>query len=92
MTLDVVYYQRWDQNAATLSTIWLSIDTDLRRMKANLEDNPRLQISGINYAVDIALISLTPFVGQINDKDFPIPMPERAMSIQINLAPYASAN
>jgi hypothetical protein len=90
LTAICVYMNRWDQNNTLIDTLWSAIDTDLRRMKSNLEDNPRIYVSGTAYAADITLVTLSPFAGNVNRTDYVFPVVERQMIVQINLAPYTS--
>jgi hypothetical protein len=92
VTVRVDYYDRWDSQTQTLDQIWVNLDADLNRMRANVEDNPKLIVSGTAHALDVAHVALGPFVGnQINDKTFPVPVVTRSMTIQINVPPYLSA-
>jgi hypothetical protein len=91
LTCVALYMGRYDQNTEDIDSIWATVDLDLRRMKANLEDNPRVYVGTTRYVADITLVTLSPFVGNVNQKEFMIPVVERQMSIQINLGPYASA-
>lgn len=91
LTIVCQYMGRVDQNTQNYDTVWETVDLDLRRMKANLEDNPRIFLNGTRYVADIALMTLSPFVGNINQKDYTVQVAERQMTIQVNLAPYISA-
>jgi hypothetical protein len=90
LTCVCLYMSRYDQNTTDLDSLWETVDLDLRRMKANLEDNPRVYLNGTRYVADLTMMTLSPFVGDVNQKDFMIPVVERQMSIQVNLAPYIS--
>lgn len=86
-----VYADRYDQQAGIpIDTIWASIDADLRIMKANIENNPRLVISGAMNALDIAEFILTPYQGEMNTTDYPVPVIERILQVHLNLPPYTS--
>lgn len=87
-----VYYARWDQTNQSLDDVWANVDQDIRRMKANIEDNPRLFVNGTRYALDVTLITLSPFAAMLNDKDYGFPVVERSLSIQVNIQPYTSAS
>ena len=90
VTAILLYMNRWDQNNTSIDTLWSAIDTDLRRMKSNLEDNPRIYLTGNAHAADIALMTLSPFAGNVNKTDYVFPVVERQLIVQLNLAPYMS--
>lgn len=86
------YYARWDQNNIPLDTLWETIDGDLRLMKANLTDNPRVFVSGTRWALDIVMVALSPYEAMVNERMFSFPVVERNITIQVNLTPYVSAS
>lgn len=93
ITVDCEYYYAWQNvpKSTTIDQIWATIDTDLRRMKSNLMDNPRLINGGQRWALDVAVITMSPYEAEINDKDFAVPVIMRDMTVQINLPPFLSA-
>lgn len=93
LTAIVAYYDLWTQQSNSLDTIWATLDADLRRMKANLEDNPTLTNAGVRAADSLVHAELSPYEGQALTKDnspFPVPVCVRTMTLQINLLPYTS--
>lgn len=51
--IKVRYYDRWEQNAATLSTIRKNCYVELLRMASNLETNNSLASGGYSYIVSM---------------------------------------
>lgn len=92
LTLQLDYYDRWDQQPSTLSQIWANIDTDLRVMKENLENSPALIVSGVRYVESIVSTELSEYQAALTqaEKPFPIPTLNRQMIILINLLPFLS--
>jgi hypothetical protein len=89
------YYDRWDEQTASLAQIWAAVDLDLRRMKANLEDNPALILNGIRGCEGIVDVALSPYEGQAlgkTDGPFPVPVVVRTALIHINGLPYIGAH
>ena len=94
LTLVCTYYDRWDQQPnTTISAVWENIDTDLRIMKANLENNPALIVSGTRYIENIVSTELSPYEGALSqpNKALTFPVAERSMTILVNLLPFLSA-
>ncbi len=86
-----IYADRFDQQGSVaIDTLWATIDTDLRLMKANIENNPRLMVGGVQNALDIAEFILSPYQGEMNTKDYPVPVVERILQIHLNLPSYRS--
>lgn len=92
LTLTCSYYDRWDQQQLTMAAVWENIDTDLRQMKANLENNPALIVSGTRYIENIVSTELSPYEAAVTppNKTFPFPVIERMMTILLNLRPFTS--
>lgn len=55
------YYDRWDQNPATLETVRANIAVDLERMKANIESNPTLAQNNTGYTLDNVQLELSDY-------------------------------
>jgi hypothetical protein len=88
------YYDQWVQQSSTTASVWQNIADDLRRMRSNLEDNPRLVVSGTAYAKGVVHVELSPFIGQVlakSDAAFPVPVALRTFTILVNLFPYTVA-
>lgn len=99
VTVLVHYIHRWDRNPARSDAIWQTIDTDLRRMKANLEDNPTLTVqvtslgeaSPKRHAQGIEHIELSTYRGQMNLLSYPFGLIARTMTVTLVLPPYVGA-
>lgn len=93
------YINRWDRNPATIDAVWAIIDTDLRRMKANLEDNPTLsvqitaagELAVTRHAVKIHKVELSPYKGSLALTIFPFGLVARTLSIHLDLPTYTGA-
>ncbi len=81
------YYQRWDQTPQQLDTIIASMDADMERIKANLEDNPTLAQNGQAYAVSIPKFSLSADKGE-EDNTFGFILLKRTLMATILTLPY----
>ena len=92
LTLQLDYYDRWDQQPTSLSAIWANIDTDLRLMKANLENNPGLIVTGVRYVESVVSTELSEYQAALTqtDKPFPVPTLNRQLIILLNLLPFLS--
>lgn len=93
LTLLLDYYNRWDQQTQDISQIWALIDTDLRVMKANLENAPALIVSGTRYVESIVSTELSDYQAALSqpDKPFPVSVIQRRMTILLNMLPFTSA-
>lgn len=87
----VEYYDRWDQQQTPIDDIRSSINADLERMKANIEDNDSLAYQGKNYAVSIPHKSLSPYKGEIDESVLGLKLVKRTMTLSINILPYDAA-
>lgn len=90
----VDYYDRWDTQTVSLDTLWAQVDADLRRMKANLEDNPTLTIAGSRGCDGIVKVELSDYIGRAltkTDSPLQIPVVTRRLTAYINLLAYTSA-
>lgn len=91
------YIHRWDRSAARMDAVWATIDADLRRMKANLEDNPTLSVqltgeaSVTRHAVSISRMELSPYKGSVNIGIYPFGLVARTLTINVKLPPYKGA-
>ncbi len=96
LTAFLTYYDRWDQQPQSLDTIWANIDSDLRIMKANLENAPTLSGTA-DSLVHFALSTYTGgAVGKgetlaIADAPLPVPLVYRQATLLINCLPYLSS-
>jgi len=87
------YYDRWDGQQSSLSAIWSMVDLDLRRMKANVEDNPALYVSGTRNCEGTVEFVLSSYEGSAiapTDGPFPVPVVMRTATISVNCLPYIS--
>ncbi len=94
LELLATYYDRWDEQPYSLDTIWAKVDLDLRRMKANVEDNPALIVASTRYCESLVHCALSPYEGHAlskTDSPFPIPVVMRQATILVNCLPYLSA-
>lgn len=95
----VHYIDRWDRSPARTDAIWQGLDVDLRRMKANLEDDPTLTCTlaafgegaPTRHAQSIEKIELSPYRGQMNLLAYPFGLVARTMTLTIDLLPYVGA-
>lgn len=89
VSIDIEYYDRWDEQANTIDVIRAGIAADLECMRANLESNPSLNVGGQAYANRIVQISLSPYQGSLNDTLIPgVTLVERTLTITVLLLPY----
>ena len=87
VVVNIEYYQRWDQTPQQLDTIISSMDDDMERIKANLEDNPTLAGSGQAYAVSIPKFALSADKGE-EDATFGFILLKRTLMATILTLPY----
>lgn len=93
------YLHRWDRQPLQTDRIWANIDTDLRRMKANLEDNPTLTVqvsslgeaSPVRHAVAVRAMHITPYSGSMTLDIYPFGLVGRTLNVEIELPPYVGA-
>lgn len=96
------YLQQWvEGNGLTgggapksMDNVWADMDLDIQRMKANLEDNPRLLVSGTRNAVSSLPVVLSPYNRMQNSVDkttYPVPVLVRLMTGTLLLPAYVSA-
>ena len=91
-TLVVIeYYDRWDQNPASMDAISIGIGDDLERIKANLEDNDTLTTGGVSYGVtmpDMVISGDKPYM----DTTFPgITLLFRTLHVPVTVLDYTVA-
>lgn len=95
LTAEVRYEDEYTDDPESLDVIWARIDLDLRRMLANLEDNPNLiypNPGGTRYLSDSPEITLSPFWDKQTDTTtYPYPVAVRIATVKLNLLPYRSA-
>ncbi len=90
-----LYCDRPDQQTNSNDTIWSNIDLDIRRMMANIEDNPTLTVASVRYALDIAKLELSPFSKPEQNVDITLigfPILRRVLTVHVNLPAYLSAD
>lgn len=86
---DVNYFDRWDEQLATIDTIRTQIDTDLAIMMHNIQINPSLAIGGTEYATSVPMIDLSPYKGEVDKETVPgLTLVKRTMTLTINILPY----
>lgn len=85
-----VYIDRWDSQNITIDQVWANLDTDMHRMKSNIEDNPTLTVSGTPHILHATKIEMTPYIGQKDDRT-PIITVKRGMQMMLHLPLYPSA-
>lgn len=87
-TINVIYYNRWDRNPATIDVIHTAMRQDLSRMKANLETNQGLVYQGAYHAVSIPTMEIGGYDEEIDDKLPSVALVKCPMVLIINSLPY----
>jgi hypothetical protein len=84
----------WQPQTMSLNSIWTAFGTDLRRMQANIEDNPRLVDSGGHSHVERTnQISISNRrQGSIDEQSYAFPVVKRWMELSFDLPTYTSAS
>ena len=86
-----VYMDTYVQQSA-FDDVWDAVDLDLRRMIANLEDNPTISAGGIIYVENIVRVTFSPYGEKTVDHDtFSMPVIQRQAIIELQLPAYVSA-
>lgn len=100
LTLVAEYYDRWDTQTASISDIWALVDLDLRRMAANIEDNPTLTVNSVRAVKGVSRLDLSPYIGEaaaqgqaLSGLNTPLPFPlvRRYLTMTMTLLPYTAA-
>jgi len=70
LTIKIRYFDRWDENGATLDALFASVSADLLRMAANIESNDHLVVAGFANLEAVTKMELSPYYGEV-DRRFP---------------------
>jgi len=84
----IQYYDRWDQQPNTIDDILVRMDTDVEAIKANLETNDSLVVSGTAYAVSIPEILISPDLGELDSRVPGISLVYRTITAHVQMMPY----
>lgn len=85
------YLDSYAQQGSTFDAIWDAVDLDLRRMIANLEDNPTITAGGVIYVERVVRVTFSPYGEKTVDNDtFSIPIVQRQALIEFELPAYIS--
>lgn len=85
----VEYYDRWDNQPATIDAIRANINVDLQQMMTNLQHNSSLVVGTTVHAVSLTPIKLSSFKGELDWKLVPgLTLVKRSMDVTVNILPY----
>lgn len=86
------YFDLYAQQDISFDSLWTNIDLDLRRMAANLEDNPTISAGGVVYIEQIKQLTFSPYGDhEVDSTTYGVPIVQRQLVVELQLPAYVSA-
>lgn len=86
------YFDMYSQQDISFDSLWANIDLDLRRMAANLEDNPTISSGGVVYIERVVRMTFSPYGDhEVDDTTYGVPVVQRQLVVELELPAYVSA-
>ncbi len=86
----IQYIDMWETQDNTLDAIWAALDTDLHRIKGNLEDNSTLTTGGVAHALNISDFWMSPYIGNREERTGVV-IVKRSLKFTAHMPLYTSA-
>lgn len=89
LVVHIQYVDMWETQDNSIDTIWATLDTDLHRIKANLEDNSTLTTGGVAHALNLSDFWMSSYIGNREERAGLIVV-KRSMKFTAHMPLYTS--